>query len=148
MTQAIPYLTCRNAPEAIEFYARAFGAKIGPVMKGPDGKVLHASLDIDGGTVYLSDEFPDFGALSPLGHGGSSVTIHLQVEDADPVWARAIEAGCTATMPLALQFWGDKYGNLVDPYGHNWGICQMIEVRTPEQIHAAMMEAGPEGSPS
>ena len=148
MTQAIPYLTCPNAREAIEFYGRAFGAKCGPVMDGPDGKVMHASLDIDGAIIYLSDEFPDFGALGPKGIGGTPVTIHLQVDDAEAFWERAVAAGVTVRMPLALQFWGDKYGNFEDPYGHSWGIGQTVEVRSPEQIREAMTAEGQNDSQS
>lgn len=148
MTQAIPYLTCRDAAEAIAFYVRAFGAKAGPAMKGPDGSIMHASLELDGATIYVCDESPDHGALGPKALGGTSVTIHLQVQNAKPVFARAAEAGCTVTMPLALQFWGDEYGHLVDPYGHSWGVCQPVEARTPEQIHAALATNAPAGQPS
>lgn len=145
MTKAIPFLTCNNAAEAIDFYVRALGATAGPVMKTPDGKVMHASIDIDGATVYLNDEFADHGVLGPKGIGGTPVTVHLQVDDAQTFWDRAVAAGVDVRMPLGMQFWGDKYGNFIDPYGHSWGIGQTVEVRTPEQIHEAMMAEGRQG---
>lgn len=142
MTQVIPHLTIRNAREAIDFYARAFGAETHGIMDGADGKVMHAAISIEGGTLYLTDENLDWNAKGPELLGGSPVTIHLHSDDADPLWSRATEAGCTVVMPLELQFWGDKYGMLKDPYGHLWSIGQTVEQKTPEQIRESMAAMG------
>ena len=111
MTRVIPHLTCRNAAEAYEFYQRAFGAQPMGLLNSPDGLVMHASLGFDGAPVYLHDEFPDHGVMGPQAIGGTPVTIHLQVDDCDAVYSKAVEAGCAATMPLAEMFWGDRFGH-------------------------------------
>lgn len=119
---AVPHLTIREGKgqEAITFYQKAFGAD--EVMRhlADDGKrVMHAHLKINGGTVLLNDDFPEYtgGVSVPAG-----VTIHLQVADADAAWQRAVDAGAIVRMPLDNQFWGDRYGQVVDPYGHTWSI--------------------------
>jgi PhnB protein len=116
-----PYLTVKGgkAQEAIEFYKNAFGASEQFRQPADDGKrLLHCHLVINGASVMLSDDFSQAGAPEPAG-----VTLHLQVQDADAVWDRAMAAGpCEVTMPLADQFWGDRYGHFKDPYGHRWSI--------------------------
>lgn len=147
MTQVIPHLNCRNAKEAIEFYCRAFGATNMGIMEGPDGKVMHGAILIDGAPVYFCDEFLDWGAQSPQSLGGTPVTIHVQVEDAEALFNKATAAGCEVKMPLELAFWGHKYGVLKDPYGHMWSIAQEVEQKSPEEMKAAMDAAminGPE----
>ena len=139
MTQIIPYLTVSNAAEAIEFYVRAFGAKDMGRMPGPDGKLMHAAIEIEGSPVFLADEFVEWGARGPGLLGGTPVTIHLQTDDAERIFRRAVEAGCEVAMPLELQFWGDLYASLKDPYGHSWGIAQEVERKSPEEALAAMM---------
>ena len=89
-------------------------------LPGAGGGIMHACLRINGSTVMLSDEFPEYGMAGPTTLGGSPVTIHLMVPDVDAAFARAVEAGATATMPVADQFWGDRYGALRDPFGHSW----------------------------
>ena len=109
-----------RAAEALAFYARAFAAEVMERNAAPDGKrVMQASMKLNGGWVMLADEFPEHGltAAPP-----ASVTLHLQVGDADAWFTRAEEAGCTVTMPIADQFWGDRYGALRDPFGHAWSI--------------------------
>jgi len=134
-----PYLCCRNATEAAAFYEKALGAKTLGIHAMPDGKVIHAALRIgESAQVYLSDEFPEMGGVSPLGLGGSPVTLHLQVPDADAVFQRAIDAGCTVTMPLEDQFWGDRYGSFKDPYGHEWSVGTPIREVSPEEMQQAM----------
>lgn len=145
MTQVIPHLNCRDAHEAIDFYGRAFGATTMGVMDSPEGKVMHGAISIDGSSVFICDEYLEWGAQSPQSLGGSPVTIHLHVGDAEAVFARAVEAGCTVSMPLALQFWGDKYGVLKDPYGHAWSVGQTVEQKTPEEMQAAMMAMSQDG---
>lgn len=118
----IPYLMVRGAPEAAEFYKRAFGAEeVSRQADDASGRIIHCHLRINGGDVMMSDEFPDYGAKLPEG-GPAGVTLHLQVDDADTWFARALDAGATVTLPLSTQFWGDRYGQLRDPFGHAWSI--------------------------
>jgi uncharacterized glyoxalase superfamily protein PhnB len=133
-----PHLVVRNAPAAIDFYKKAFGAVEKSRAPGPDGKILHADLQIGDSRVFLNDEFPEMGALSPLGFNGTAVTLHLFVEDADAQFKRATDAGATVIMPLADQLWGDRYGIVKDPFGHHWSIGSHVEDVTPEQIKERM----------
>jgi PhnB protein len=116
------HLTIRDnrAADAIDFYSRAFGAEeIGRHMAADGNRIMHAHLNLNGASLMLNDDFPEYGgAATPPG----SVTLHLQVEDADTAWDRAIGAGGTEKMPLADQFWGDRYGQLTDPFGFTWSI--------------------------
>lgn|SRR5262249_39926736 len=118
-----PHLVVRNAAGAIDFYQKAFGAESERVHKMPDGKVMHAELRIGDSPIMLGEEAPDWGVLSPQTIGNTSTVIHLFVEDVDSLYKRAVAAGCTATMPVQDQFWGDRYGQVVDPYGHKWSIA-------------------------
>ncbi len=129
-----PHLIIKGAAEAIDFYKKAFGAEEVCRMPGPGGVVMHAEIRIGDSTVMLADEFPDFGSVGPKTIGGSPVTVHLYVKDADAFYDKAVAAGAKATMPLADQFWGDRYGKLEDPFGHQWGIATHIEDLTPEEI--------------
>jgi PhnB protein len=127
MSSLIPYLSVNGAAAAIDFYQRAFGAQELSRHKTPDGaKIMHAALSFPGGgTLMLSDDFPEHNngkRSSPEGFGGSPVTLHLTLPHADPVWDAAVAAGATVTMPLADQFWGDRYGRLRDPFGHEWSL--------------------------
>ena len=117
-----PYMTVRDAARAIEFYKQAFGAKERGVMKGPEGKVMHAELVIGDSIIMLADEFPEFGSLSPQSIGGSGTGLHIYIEDVDSAFDRAVKAGATVEMPVADMFWGDRYGKLRDPFGHKWSI--------------------------
>ena len=113
-----PYLTVRGGAEAVDYYQRAFGAQEQFRQLADDGKrLLHSHLKINGGSVMLSDDFSQEGSPPPAG-----TTLHLQVEDADAWWNRALAAGGEVTMPLADQFWGDRYGQFKDPFGHRWSI--------------------------
>lgn len=134
----VPYLTCRNASEAYEFYQKAFGAAPMCKMDMPDGRVIHGALDFGGAPVYVSDEFPEHGGTSPRTLGGTAVTIHLQVHDCDVAFNRAVEAGCTVEMPLDEMFWGDRYGVVADPYGHKWSIATTIRTVNPEEMKKAV----------
>jgi len=138
-----PHLVIKGASKAIEFYKRAFGAKELSRMPfpGKDGQVQvgHAALQIGDSRLFLADEFPERGVVGP---GSSSlVTIHLYVNDADAAFARAVEAGATVGMPLTDMFWGDRYGKLVDPFGHHWSIAERLEDLTPEQMQERMATA-------
>jgi PhnB protein len=139
MHAVTPHLVCKGADEAIEFYKRAFNAAELSRLAGPDGKLLHAAVRIGDATIMLTDEFPDWGALGPNSLGGSPVTLHLYVEDADAFVERAVNAGAKVTMPLADTFWGDHYGKLEDPFGHHWSVATHIrDVSNDEMRQAAM----------
>jgi uncharacterized glyoxalase superfamily protein PhnB len=135
-----PYLVVKGASEAIEFYKQAFGAEeiCRLPFPLPDGqvKVGHAGLLIGNSSLFLADEFPGHGSKGP--DGNSPVTIHMYVTDADAAFSRAVEAGATVTMPLANMFWGDRFGKLVDPFGHHWSIAEHLEDVTPEQMKERM----------
>lgn len=128
----VPHLVCEGASEAIEYYKKAFKAEEVMRMPSPDGKVMHAHLKISGQDLYLCDPFMQ--SQGPKALGGSPVTVSLWTEDVDALFAQAIEAGGTVTMPVADMFWGDRYGKLVDPFGHNWALMTHKEDLTPEQI--------------
>jgi uncharacterized glyoxalase superfamily protein PhnB len=118
-----PYMTVRDAARAIEFYKQAFGAVEKGVMKGPDGKIMHAELRISDSLFMLADEFPEYGSMSPLSTGGSGMGLHIYVEDVDSAFDRAVKAGAKVDMPVSDMFWGDRYGTLADPFGHKWSIA-------------------------
>jgi len=135
-----PHLVIRGCARAIEFYRKAFGARELSRMPGPDGKVLHAEIKIGDTIVMMADESPDTGDLSPQSVGGTSVGLMLYVPDCDAVFARAIAAGATARMPPADMFWGDRYGQLVDPFGHKWSIGTHTLDMTPKEMARAGAE--------
>lgn len=134
------HLICEGASEAIAFYQKAFGAVEISRLAGPDGKIMHAELRIGDSPVMLCDDFPDYGSRGPLALGGTAVVLHLYVPDADAAWARALEAGARPTMPLSDMFWGDRYGQVVDPFGHRWSIATHKRDLTPQQIMDGMRE--------
>jgi uncharacterized glyoxalase superfamily protein PhnB len=107
-------------------------------MPGPGGRLIHASIRIGDSAVMLVDEMPEWGALGPKALKGSSVTIHLYVEDVDAVTARAVAAGAKVTMPVADMFWGDRYGQLEDPFGHRWSVATHIRDMSAEEMQQAM----------
>jgi len=135
-----PYMTVRDAARAIEFYKQAFGAKERGVMKGPDGKVMHAELVIGDSIIMLADEFPEFGSLSPQGTGGSGTGLHIYIEDVDSAFDRAVKAGATVEMPVDDMFWGDRYGKLRDPFGHKWSIATHKADLSAEEMKKGMDE--------
>jgi len=138
MHSVTPHLVCAGAAKAIEFYKQAFGAEEGARLPGPDGRLMHASVKIGDSQVMLVDEMPEWGALGPKSLKGSPVTIHLYVEDVDSFVARAVKAGAKVTMPVADQFWGDRYGKLEDPFGHHWSVATHQRDVTPEEMKKAM----------
>lgn len=139
MSLITPHIVCRDAAKAIDFYRAAFGAEEIMRMPGPDGRLMHASIRINGAVVMMHDEFPEHGGLSPLSLGGTPVTIHLMVDDADAAAERAVAAGAAIVMPVEDQFWGDRYGVVKDPFGHHWSIATPSwPPKTPEEIAAAM----------
>jgi len=135
-----PYLVVSNAMEAIAFYEKAFGAKRRCVANSPDGKVMNAQLVFGDSVLMLNDEFPDYGSVGPQPGDRLPITIHIYSHDVDNDWQRAVDAGCEITMPLELQFWGDKYGQLKCPYGYNWSMAQKMESPSEEEMAKRMAE--------
>jgi len=140
MHSVTPHLICAGAAKAIEFYKAAFGATEEARLPGPDGRLMHASVKIGDSQVMLVDEMPEWGALGPKSLKGSPVTIHLYVDDVDAVVARAVKAGAKVTMPVAEQFWGDRYGKLEDPFGHHWSVATHVRDVSMEEAQKAMRE--------
>lgn len=142
-----PHLVCENAPDAIEFYKKAFGAVEIARLPGPDGKIMHAELRIGDSPIMLAQDYPEFGSRGPLALKGTSVVIHLYVPDADAAWAQALDAGARPLMPLSDMFWGDRYGQVEDPFGHRWSIATHKRDLTPDQIMEGMNNMMSEGCP-
>jgi PhnB protein len=129
-----PSLTVRNAAEAIEFYKKALGAQELMRMPSPDGKIGHAELKIGDSIIFLADEHPNMGNKSPQSLGAATGGLYLYVEDVDKAFQRALGAGGKATMPVADMFWGDRYGQFIDPYGHTWGISTHVQDLTEQEM--------------
>ncbi len=142
MHTVTPHLICARAAEAIDFYKKAFGAVELSRMPGPDGKIMHASFRIGDSVIMLNEENPNWGTFGPESLKGSPVTIHLYVEDVDRVFDQAVRAGAKATMPVADMFWGDRYGKLEDPFGHQWSLGTHIRDASPEEMQEAMKQMG------
>lgn len=133
-----PYLIVRSASNAIEFYKKAFGATELMRLDMPDGKIAHAEFKIGDSIFMISDESPQCPSTSPEALGGSPVTLHLYVTNADATFADAMKAGAKETMPLTNQFWGDRMGGVVDPFGHKWMIATHIEDVDPSEFQSRM----------
>jgi PhnB protein len=130
-----PHLIVRDAPRAIEFYTRAFGAAELYRNLAPDGKsVMHAELMLGDSRFLLHDEFPDQNLMSPLAFQGTGVTLHLYVDDVDAVFAAAVAAGAETLMPVEDCFWGDRYGILKDPFGHRWSVATRMKDLSPGDL--------------
>ncbi|HTX35611.1 MAG TPA: VOC family protein [Bryobacteraceae bacterium] len=129
-----PYLVVNDAAKAIEFYKRAFDAKEKFRMEGPPGKIGHAELQIGDSILMVADEMPQMDAKAPQSLGGTTAGIFLYVKDVDAVFNKAVGAGAKATMPVADMFWGDRYGKLMDPFGHSWSMATHIEDVAPEEM--------------
>lgn len=141
MHTVTPHLVCAGAVKAIAFYKKAFGAIELSRVPDSEGALLHAAVRIGDSVVMLNDEFPGMGALGPKARKGTSVTMHLSVDDADAWFARAIKAGATTVMPLQDMFWGDRYGIIEDPFGHNWSIATHLRDMSPAEIRKAALVA-------
>jgi PhnB protein len=140
MPTVVTYLAIDGAAKALEFYKNAFGAKELARQATPDGKIIHASMKIGNTTVMMSDIFPGSDAKSPLELGTSPVTLHINSDDVDALWNRALAAGAKVSMPLENQFWGDRYGQLVDPFGHHWSMSMKAKM-SKEEMEAKQKEA-------
>ena len=137
-----PHLVCAGAADAIEFYKKAFNATEMMRLPGSAGKLMHAAIKIGDSTVMLADEFPDWGSLGPKSLKGSPVVIHLYVEDTDAFVKQAAAAGAKITMPVADMFWGDRYGQIEDPFGHRWSVGTHVRDVTPAEMKEAMQKMG------
>jgi PhnB protein len=135
-TSVAPYLMLDDAKAAMEFYKRAFGATDHGAIVTPDGKVAHAELKIGDTVIRLCDKLPQFHAEPPKVLGGTTVEIFMFVEDVDAVVRRAADAGATVEMEPQDHFWGDRMGQVTDPFGHFWSIATRVEDLTPEEIEA------------
>ena len=133
-----PHIVCAGAADAIAFYRKAFGAAELARLEGPGGKLMHAAVRIGVSVLMLMDEFPEWGTLGPKALKGTPVTLHLYVKDVDAEMARAVAAGATVTMPVSDMFWGDRYGQVEDPFGHRWSIATHTRDLSPEEIRKGM----------
>lgn len=142
-----PYLSVKNAASAIEFYKRAFGATEATRLTEPGGRIGHAEIVIGDGPVYLADEYPEYGIVGPQTLGGAGVSMHLYVQDVDAFVRQAVEAGATLQRPVEDQFYGDRSGKLVDPFGHSWMISTRKEDLSAEEMQRRfddiMAQSGP-----
>jgi PhnB protein len=136
-----PYLVIKGASEAIEYYKKAFGAVEMLRIPGPNNRVMHAEIKIGDSPVMLADEFPDMGYRGPLSIGGTPVSILIYVEDVDTVYPRALAAGGKELKPLKDEFYGDRSGTLIDPFGHVWTVATHKEDVPPEEMQRRMAQA-------
>lgn len=147
----IPHLVCSPCADAMTFYKKAFGAQeICRIPMPDDGRIMHAAMLLDGKPFFLVDAMPEYcggKSLAPNALGGSAVTIHRYVEDCDAALNRAIDAGATVHMPVEDMFWGDRYGSVLDPFGHIWSIATHRYDLTPEDLDKAMRDAFAESRP-
>ena len=135
-----PSIIVRNAAQAIEFYKRAFGAEELERFEGPDGKVMHAEIRIGDSIIMLGEENPQWAAVSPQTTNAVTGALHLYVADADAAFDRAVRAGAAVRYPLENAFWGDRYGKVTDPFGHEWGIATRIRELSPQEMRQAASE--------
>lgn len=134
-TTMTPHLALRDAASAVEFYQKAFGAEPVMLLHMPDGKLMHGELSVEGAGFMLGEEYPQQGVSAPAGNSG--VTLHLNVPDCDALFERARKAGCEVVMAPEDMFWGDRYGVLLDPYGHRWSIATTQRTLSPEEMQEA-----------
>ena len=135
---ATPYLVVRGAAKAIEFYTQAFGATELLRMPGPDGRIAHAELKIGDSVIMLTDESPEMGSKSPQTLGGTAGSVFLYVDDVDTTFKRATAAGAKELSAPQDMFWGDRFGKLIDPFGHEWGVATHVEDVTEEEMGKRM----------
>ncbi|MGE8687911.1 MAG: VOC family protein [Achromobacter sp.] len=137
-----PHIVCEGASDAIAFFKKAFNAQELARLPGPNGKIMHAAVRIGDSVLMLMDDFPEWGSLGAKALKGTPVTLHLYVDDVDAAMKQAVAAGAQMTMPVADMFWGDRYGQVVDPFGHRWSIATHKFDLTPEEIQQNMAKMG------
>ena len=135
-----PSIVVRDAAKAIDFYKEAFGAEEIGRMAAPDGSIMHAEIKIGDSLVMLGEENEQWGTKSPLSTNGNPGSLHIYVENVDASFDRAIKAGAKVRYPLEDAFWGDRYGKVTDPFGHEWGIATRVKDLTPEEMEQAGRE--------
>lgn len=134
-----PGLTCKNAAQAIELYKKAFGATEHSRMAGPDGRIMHAELQVGDSMLFLADEFPGMSA-APAQGALPSQSLYLYVKDVDTTYQQAVAAGCQGAMPVQDMFWGDRFGKVVDPFGHHWNLATHVEDVEPAEMERRAKE--------
>jgi len=134
-----PGLACKNAAQAIELYKKAFGATEHSRMDGPEGRIMHAELQIGDSMLFLADEFPGMTA-APAPGVPPAQSLYLYVEDVDATYEHAVAAGCQAAMPVQDMFWGDRFGKVVDPFGHHWNLATHVEDVAPAEMERRAKE--------
>ena len=136
-----PHIIVRDAARAVEWYKKALGAEERSRVPLPGGKLMSVELGFGDSTVMVADEFPEMGVLSPQTVGGTSTVLQLYTEDVEILWKRAVDAGAVVLHPLQDQFWGDRHGQLTDPFGHRWGLATHVRDVPPEEIARAAAAA-------
>jgi uncharacterized glyoxalase superfamily protein PhnB len=136
----IPHLVCEGAADALEFYKKAFNAVETMRMPAPNGRLMHAAITIGESTLMLADDFPEHGGLGPKALKGSPVTLHITSPDVDAAFKQAVDAGASVRMPPADMFWGDRYCQVTDPFGHHWSIATHVKDMSPDEMMAAMKQ--------
>lgn len=140
-----PHLVIKECDKAIDFYKKGLGAQEIYRSKMPNGKIMHAMIKIGNSLVMMADEFPEMGAVGPNTLGGTSTTLHIYTDDADKLFKQAVDAGAKSIMPIADMFWGDRYGQILDPFGHSWAIATHTRDVTPEEMEQAMKAMSAKG---
>ena len=135
-----PSIIVRDAAKAIDFYQRAFGAEEIERFAGPNGSVMHAEIRIGDSRIMLGEENEQWGTKSPLSTNGNPGSLHIYVDDVDASFDRAVKAGATVRYPLENAFWGDRYGKVADPFGHEWGIATRVKTLSADEMQEAAKE--------
>lgn len=135
-----PYIIVTDSNQAIDFYKRAFGAEEIMRMPGPGGKIIHAEIRIGDSVVMLSDEYPEMGNKAPINAGCNTAALMVYVPDVDASYAKAVAAGAKGAMPIQDMFWGDRYGQVTDPYGHRWSLATHVEDVSPADMQRRQEE--------
>jgi len=141
MHTVTPHIVVSDASEAARWYSEAFAAEERNRITLPGGKVMTAELRFGDSPVMVASEFPDMGIISPLTLGGTATVLQIYTDDVDSLWKRALDAGAEIRHPLSETFWGDRHGQITDPYGHRWNLAQHVRDVGPEEIAAAAAEA-------
>jgi PhnB protein len=136
-----PHLVVGDAARAAEWYRDVLGAEERGRLEVPGGKLMQVELWFGDSAVMLADEFPEMGVLSPQSVGGTATVLHFSTDDADAVWQRALDGGAEVRQPLQDAFWGERYGQITDPFGHRWGIAQRLREVPREELGKAVWEA-------
>ena len=140
MATVTSHIVVREAGKAADWYARALGAEIGRRIQVPDGRFMQVELRFGDSQVMIADEFPEMGAVSPLTLGGTYGALTIATDDANGLWQRALDAGAEVFHPIEDAFWGERHGQIVDPYGHRWGIAQRLEEVSEEEVQRRATE--------